>query len=335
MRTALDAMGGDFAPAEIVKGAVEALAVLPPEDEIVLVGQEAAIRAELQSLKCQSPRITICDAAQVIAMDEPPVEALRKKPEASIRRMVELMVTGKVDAVCSAGNTGAVVAAAQMGARSLTGVRRPGIAVVMPTFHGPVTVIDVGANLNCKPLHLVQYAVMASVYAQRVLGIDTPRVGLLSIGEEDVKGTTLVQEAHRLLKEAPVNFVGNAEGRDVFNGRFDVIVCDAFVGNVVLKVVESMAESVMRMIIGEVAEAEPELAQRLGPTLQRVRDHHDYNRYGGAPLLGIDGICIIAHGSSKCVAITNALKAGSTYANHRVNEAIEATLAPAAGEPSK
>jgi len=329
MRTALDAMGGDFAPAEIVAGAVRALDVLPAGDELVLVGRREAVAGELDALGGPFARITIEHAEHVIGMDEVPVEALRRKPDSSISRMIDLMADGRVDAVLSAGNTGAVVAAAQMRARRLRGVRRPGISVVVPTFHGPVVVIDVGANIKCKPIQLMQYAVMASVYSQRVLGIAEPRVGLMSIGQEDAKGTSLVRETRALMKEAPVNFCGNAEGRDVFNGNFDVIVCDAFVGNVLLKVIEAMAEGMFQMLASEVAEAAPELAERFEPIFRQVRERHDYANYGGAPLLGINGICIIAHGSSRARAITSALTRASQYATHEVNEAIEAALAPA------
>lgn len=329
MRTALDAMGGDFAPVEIVKGAVQALDSLAPEDEVILVGPRDLVEPELAKLGGPFPRISVEHAEQVIGMDESPVEALRHKPHSSIRRMVELMCEGRAEAVVSAGNTGAVVAAAQMGARLLQGVRRPGIAVVMPTFHGPVVILDVGANIDPKPIHLAQYGVMASVYSRLMLGIEKPRVGLISIGEEDGKGNTLVHETRDLLKHGPANFCGNAEGRDVFNGKFDVIVCDGFVGNVLLKVVEAMAEGMFNMLKAEVSEADPEMAQKLGPMLYKIWERHDYSNYGGAPLLGIDGICIISHGSSKARAVKNALKAASTYARHKANEAIEAALAPA------
>lgn len=333
MRTALDAMGGDFAPAEVVKGAVLALDELPPEDEIILVGRRDGVEAELAACGGPFPRLSVEHADLVIGMDESPVEALRKKRNSSIRRMIELMTEGRADAALSAGNTGAVVAAAQMQARTLQGVRRPGIAVVMPTYYGPVTVIDVGANIQCKPIHLAQYSIMATVYSQRVLGIEKPRVGLLSIGAEDAKGTQLVQETRELLKKAPVNFQGNAEGRDVFNGRFDVIVCDAFVGNVLLKVVEAMAEGLFQMLEAEVTAADPSLAEKFRSSFQGIRRRLDYTAHGGAPLLGVDGICIISHGSSNARAIASALGVASQFAAHRVNEEIEAALAPA-GEVS-
>jgi len=328
MRVAVDAMGGDHAPMEIVRGAVQALDELPPEDRIVLVGQREAVEPELKKLGGPFQRITVEHAEQVVGMDESPVEALRRKPQSSITRMVKLMVEGEADAVLSAGNTGACVAAAQMLARLLPGVRRAGISVVIPTFHNPVVVIDVGANIKAKPSQLTQYAVMASVYSRLVLGVREPRVGLLSIGEEEGKGNELVRETRALLKEAPINFGGNAEGRDVFTGRFDVVVCDGFVGNVLLKVVEAMAEGVFKIMASEVAAAEPDLAARLDPIFRKVWDRHDYASYGGAPLLGVDGIVIIAHGSSNARAIKNALKGASQFSKHKVNEAIEAALAP-------
>jgi len=206
--------------------------------------------------------------------------------------------------------------------------------VVLPTFYGPVTVIDVGANIKCKPLHLLQYAVMASAYSHLVLGIDKPRVGLLSIGSEDAKGNNLVQEARELIREAPVNFCGNAEGRDVFNGKFDVIVTDAFVGNILLKVVESLAEGVFQTLEAEMAGADPDLAEKFKTVFREVHQRHDYRSHGGAPLLGVGGICFIAHGSSDSQAIASALQMASQFAEHKVNDAIEASLAQA-GELSK
>lgn len=329
MRTALDAMGGDFAPTEIIKGAVEALEILPPEDSILLVGPQDTLEGELKALGGPFDRIVIEHAEQAIGMDESPVEALRQKPRSSISRMVEAMKEGRADAFVSAGNTGAVVAAAQMALRTLRGVRRAGISIVVPTFHGPVVVIDVGANIHAKPLHLAQYGLMASVYSQRVLGTKSPRVGLMSIGSEDAKGTDLVHETRHLLRSAPINFCGNAEGRDLFNGSFDVIVCDGFVGNVVLKVIEGMGEGMIRMLAEELGSSAPDMVSKLKPVISKLQEQHDYSSYGGTPLLGIDGIGIISHGSSKARAIKNALKAASRFAGQKVNEAIEDALAPA------
>lgn len=332
MRTALDAMGGDFAPVEIVKGAVEALPLLPDEDEIILVGRQDCILQQLNDLGGPFPRISIRHAEDVIGMNEHPVEALRRKNDSSIARMVALMASGEVEAVVSAGNTGAVAAATQMGAGLLDGVRRPGISVVVPTMYGPVALCDVGANIKCKPIHLAQYGVMNSIYAQLVLGVKSPRVGLLNIGEEEAKGTDLVHETRRLMKAAPINFVGHAEGRDVFSGKFDVIVCDGFVGNVLLKVVEAMGEAVFKMIATELAAEDPELTNKMQPILKRVSAKHDYAEYGGAPLLGVDGICLISHGSSKARAIRNALTTASRISKHKTNQAIAEALAPRRGE---
>ena len=334
MWTALDAMGGDYAPTEIVKGAVESLDILPEDDGIILVGREQIVRSELAKLGGPFDRIIIEHADQVIGMDESPVEALRQKPASSVGCMVELMKEGRAGAIVSAGNTGAAVAAAQMSVRTLKGIRRPGISIVAPTFYGPVVIIDVGANIKCKPRQLAQYGVMASVYSQLVLGVDSPRVGLLSIGAEDAKGTALVRETRDLLKKAPINFCGNAEGRDLFNGRFDVIVCDGFVGNVVLKTIEGMGAGMFQMLSRELAEFAPQITDQLAPVLNKLMERHDYSTYGGAPLLGIDGIGFICHGSSKARAIKNALNAASQFATHRVNEAIEDALAPA-GELQK
>ncbi|MBN2583450.1 MAG: phosphate acyltransferase PlsX [Planctomycetes bacterium] len=334
MRTALDAMGGDFAPSEIIKGAVEALEILPPEDTILLVGPQDVIESQLRELGGPFDRILVEHAEQAIGMDEAPVEALRQKPRSSISRMVEVMKEGRADAFVSAGNTGAVVAAAQMALRTLRGVRRAGISIIVPTFHGPVVVIDVGANIHAKPVHLAQYGLMASVYSQRVHGTKSPRVGLMSIGSEDAKGTDLVRETRHLLRSASVNFCGNAEGRDLFNGRFDVIVCDGFVGNVVLKVIEGMGEGMVQMLADELTAFAPDMVSKLSPVVSKLQEQHDYASYGGAPLLGIDGIGTICHGSSKARAIRNALKASSRFAGQKVNEAIEDALAPA-GELQK
>jgi len=329
MWTALDAMGGDYAPAEIVKGAIEALDILPEEDGVILVGREQIVRSELAKRGGPFDRITVEHAEQAIGMDESPVEALRQKPSSSIGRMVKLMKQGQAEAIVSAGNTGAVVAAAQMSVRTLKGVRRSGISIVAPTFYGPVVIIDVGANIKCKPLQLTQYGVMASVYSQLVLGVESPRVGLLSIGTEDAKGTAPIRKTRELLKNAPINFCGNAEGRDLFSGRFDVIVCDGFVGNVVLKTIEGMGEGMFQMLSEELTEFAPQIIEKLSPVINKLKERHDYASYGGAPLLGIDGIGFICHGSSKARAIKNALNAASQFARHRVNEAIEDALAPA------
>ncbi|GAH35180.1 unnamed protein product, partial [marine sediment metagenome] len=305
MRFAIDAMGGDYAPREIIRGAVAARDLLP-EDDIVLVGDAGAIEAELAAAGAERERLAIVHASQRVEMAETPVEAVRKKPDSSMRRAMELMARREVDAVVSAGNTGAFVAAAHMVVKRLPGIRRPGISVVFPTFRGPVVVIDVGANVDCRPRHLFQYGLMASVYARKVLKVENPSVGILSIGEESVKGNELAREARELLEQSDLNFRGNAEGRDLFSGRFDVVVCDGFVGNIVLKCVEAMAVNTFRTIREELKALDPEVTAKLDPVLADVERRHDSAEYGGAPLLGVDGIVIICHGDSKARAVANA-----------------------------
>jgi glycerol-3-phosphate acyltransferase PlsX len=329
MRIGIDAMGGDRAPDEQVRGALEARGLLEPEDRIVLIGQEDAIRARLNGSVDWASFIEVHHAEQVIRMDDSPVEALRSKPDSSIARMAQLHKEGRIDACISAGNTGACVAAAQMRLRRLDGVHRPGIAIITPTFQGPVAVCDVGANVDCRPQHLHQYAVMASVYLRAIMGIERPRVGLLSVGEEDAKGNELVKRARELMKDDPaVNFIGNVEGRDLFRGVCDVMVCDGFVGNVIIKLMEGMAEGVVKGMIGELASNIPlEQAMQFKKSAKAMMGKYDYNEYGGAPLLGVDGICIICHGSSNYRGIMNAVRVAKTFSKYQLNEQISKLLA--------
>jgi glycerol-3-phosphate acyltransferase PlsX len=323
-------MGGDYAPREVVRGAVAARDLLP-QDEIILVGDEAAIRQELQATRASLDRLSVVHATQQVGMAEPPVEAVRRKPDSSMRRAMALVRAKEADAVISAGNTGAFVAAAHMVVKRLPGVRRPGISVVFPTFYGPVVLIDVGANVDSRPVHLLQYGIMASVYARKVIGIEKPRVGILSIGEESEKGNDLAREARELLSRAPVHFCGNAEGRDIFNGRFDVVVCDGFVGNIVLKCVEALAGSMLQTIMQEVKALDPEVKGKLAPILGELQRRHDAEEYGGAPLLGVEGVVIICHGNAKARAIANALRAASMCARRQVNRMIVEEVALAGG----
>jgi glycerol-3-phosphate acyltransferase PlsX len=330
LRLAIDAMGGDHAPGEIVRGAVAARDALPG-DEIILVGDQDAIRKELAAAHASLDRLTIVHASQQVGMAEPPVEAVRRKPDSSMRRAMELMARHEADAVVSAGNTGAFVAAAHMVAKRLPGIRRPGISVVFPTFHGPVVVIDVGANVDSRPVHLLQYGLMASLYARKVFGVKKPRVGILSIGEESEKGNELAREAGELMARSSLRFCGNAEGRDIFNGRFDVVVCDGFVGNIVLKCVEALAGSVFQTIMQEVKAMAAEHQAKLLPILADLRRRHDAEEYGGAPLLGVDGVVIICHGNAKARGIANALRVAATYARQEVNRTIVEEVAQARG----
>jgi glycerol-3-phosphate acyltransferase PlsX len=324
VRFAIDAMGGDYAPREVVRGVLQARDALP-DDEVILVGDEKAIRAELAGARLD--RLRVVHASQVVAMDETPVEAIRRKPDSSMRHAINLMVQGRADAAISAGNTGAFVAAATMIARRLPGVRRPGIAVVFPTFYGPVVLIDAGANVDSRPVHLFQYAAMAAIYAQKVLGVADPRVGLLSIGEESAKGNELARQTRALLAKSPLRFRGNAEGRGLFNGQFDVVVCDGFVGNVVLKTVEAMAENLFQVITLEMKKLDPAVAGRLMPVVGDLQRKHDAAEYGGAILMGVAGVVVICHGNSGARAIANSFRAAATYARTGANQGIVESLA--------
>jgi len=325
-------MGGDNAPDAILKGSLDAVKLLSPEDRLVLIGDRAVIEEALVEYGLSSDRrIEVEPTTQVIAMDDQPVGALRSKPDSSIVRMAELgkprAGERRCDVIISAGNTGACVAAAQMAMRRLPGVHRPGIAVTIPTFFGPIIICDVGANPVPRPTHLHQYGHMASVYAKRVIGIPEPRVALLSIGGEEGKGTPLVKDTAKLMKkDSSLNYVGYVEGRDLFNGKADVIVSEGFTGNVVLKLAEGLAAGLFKTIAHEIFEEDPELAMKFEPVVKKIYAKHDYHEYGGAPLLGVNGICLISHGSSEARTITAAIRTALTYAQHDVNQAIVETL---------
>src|SRR5437588_1449817 len=330
MQIALDAMGGDFAPGPIVLGAVQAVAA-DPQVRVILVGDRAQIEPCLAKGGGAPDRIELFHCTQAITMEETPVVALRKKPDNSISRCWQLLAERKVDAIVSAGNTGAMVAGGLRLRRFLKNVRRPGIAAVMPTLRGPCVLLDVGANVNPKPTHLYQYGVMGSIFARYILKRDKPSIGLMNIGSEEQKGHDLAKETHALFNSSSLSgqFIGNVEGRDINRGVCDVIVTDGFVGNVVLKVSEGVFEFVIKMAGKELLEtlkSERALAQQ---ALQNLVSRYDYSEHGGAPLLGIDGICIICHGSSGERAIKNALAVAARYAaaglNARIVEELEAS----------
>jgi glycerol-3-phosphate acyltransferase PlsX len=323
MRIAIDVMGGDYAPDEVINGALEASELLEKGDELILVGPQEIIESRLSSSKHHPPAINIVHAPDVIGMDEPPIESLRKKPKSSIGVLAKLAKLGYADAVISAGNTGACVVAFQMRMRNLPGVNRPGIAVVFPTFEGPVTICDVGANIACKPINLYQYGVMASVYSKHLLGIENPRVGLMSIGQEDAKGNEVVKKARELMKTNPnMNFVGNIEGRDIFKGICDVAVCDGFVGNVILKLTEGVVDGLFRAIKDELIQEKAQLAMEFKPVIMRIYRKYDYNEYGGALLLGVNGTALICHGASRSRTIRNAIMASKTFHTKEINNKI-------------
>ena len=331
MRAAVDVMGGDKAPEAILQGCWDAAPLLGAEDVVYLVGDEAAIVKGLDSSKLppdQRERYRTVPTTEVVAMDDPPVEAIRNKPNSSIAVMCKMASKGEADVVISAGNTGACVAAAQLRMRTLPGVLRPGIAVILPTFHGPVVICDVGANIAPKPRHLMQYAIMGAAYAHDVCGIEDPRVGLLSIGEEDSKGTTIVKEARELMRDEPqINFFGNVEGRDLFRGIVDVVVCDGFVGNIVLKFTEGLAEGLFQTIMAELEDADSGLIEQFKPVMKRIYQKHDWQEYGGAPLLGVGGYCLICHGRSDSRAIKNAIRVGKQLAASGINEMVVQEIA--------
>ena len=330
MRIAVDAMGGDHAPDEILAGALEALPLIDKDDEVLLVGPQELLETKLAAMKCDKARVSVVDAPDVIEMDEKPIDSLRKKPRSSIGVLAKLAKLDRADAVISAGNTGACVAAFQMRMRNLEGVNRPGIAVVFPTTNGPVTICDVGANIACKPINLYQYGLMASIYSRHFLGIKEPRIGLMSIGQEESKGNEVVKRTRELLRNDPrLNFIGNIEGRDIFRGVCDVVVCEGFVGNVILKLTEGAVDGLFRAIKHELMQEKPRLALKFKPIIMRVYQKHDYNEYGGAPLLGVNGTALICHGASKARTIRNAILAAKNCHTQRINDKIMECLSEA------
>lgn len=325
-------MGGDFAPRENVVGAVEAARKLPGLDRITLVGDEPAIRNELASAGPIPASVGILHTTEVVRMDESPAIAIRRKRDNSISRSVDLVKRGEADAMISAGNTGAVVVAATLKLRTLPGIDRPAIATVMPTPVKPFVLIDAGANTDCSAQMLLQFAVMGSVYAQQVLGSARPLVGLMSVGTEESKGNETTKEAFRLLNESALNFQGNIEGHDLFKGVVDVAVCDGFVGNVVLKTSESVAHAVGQWIREEFSRTPVRLlgALLLTRAIKAMKVRLDPERYGGAPLLGCNGVCIISHGASSAKAIYHAICTARDSVRGRVNELITRTIGGAA-----
>lgn len=308
MRIALDGMGGDRAPGIVVSGAVEALKEVGPDLDIVLVGQEDVLEAELAPLSPPPGRITISPAGQVASMDDSPSHVLRRMPDSSIRRCFDLLKAGEVSAVVSAGNSGATMAVGMVVMGRLADVDRPALAATLPSLKGDTVLIDVGANVDCSPLMLLQFGHMGAAYAQRVLGVADPKVGLLSIGEEGSKGNNAVRSAHEYLKNSGLNFVGNIEGRDIFSGQSDVVVCDGFVGNICLKLSEGLAESTGAYLSKQAAGSP---ARWIGGVLlrgamRRFKGLMDYASYGGVPLLGINGVAFICHGRSNPRAIARA-----------------------------
>src|SRR5499427_9830985 len=324
IKIAVDAMGSDQAPSVEVEGAIQAASEYGIH--VVLVGQADRVSSLLQSKDAGSLPIEVVHASEVITMDESAATAARKKKDSSIRVAARLMRDGGVAGVVSAGNTGAVMATVKMVLGTLPVVDRPALSTVLPTQKAkPAILLDVGANVDCKPHHLEQFAVMGDIYSRAIFGIRRPRVGLLSIGEEDSKGNELTKEAFKSLKRAPINFIGNVEGRDIFKGDVDVIVCDGFTGNVALKLSEGLYEAFGSMLKQELQKT---LSAKIGAMLaqdafRQFKHRLDYSEYGGAPLLGIKGITIVCHGRSNSNAIKNAIRVAGEFCRHGVNEVIE------------
>src|SRR5947209_10024998 len=319
-------MGGDHAPHEIVKGALIAAREYPAV-HIILVGREDAIRHHLGT--DVPPNVEVVHAAEVVEMDDTALAPIRKKRNSSIRICANLVRDGRADAIVSAGHTGAAMTSAYMVLGTIEGVGRPALAAIVPSTKGHTVLLDVGANVDTKPAHLREFAVMGHFYAQMIFGIADPRVGLLSIGEEEGKGNELTKETFRVLKETGLNFMGNAEGRDIFNGNADVIVCDGFIGNIVLKASESLGEFVSKTLRAEVTRTP---IRKLGALLTKhafddLKKRMDYSEYGGAPLLGVKGGCIVCHGRSNAKAIKNAIRVARDFATNRIDVKIQERVA--------
>ncbi len=326
MKIAVDAMGGDFAPAVVVEGAVHAASKLGVP--VILVGDKTRVEAELKRHATRGADITIRHASEVVQMGESPIQAIKKKKDSSLRVCFELVKAGEAGAIVSAGNSGAAMAAGVLILKKLKGVERPAIAVSLPTMKDPAVLLDVGGNVDCKPAHLLQFAIMGDVYAKYALKKTRPRVGLLSNGEEEAKGNELTRESNALIKKTSLNYIGYVEGRDLFQGNVDVVVADGFVGNVVLKLSEGLVEAVTGMLKEEIMSS---ITSKIGYFLAKeafakLKKRMDYAEYGGAPLLGINGICIISHGHSSAKAIKNAVFRAYEAVEGKVNEHLAAEI---------
>jgi glycerol-3-phosphate acyltransferase PlsX len=330
VRIGVDAMGGDNAPGSVVKGVADVLRASTESPEIVLVGDGDVVLRELRAQSIDEGTVSVVHAADTIGMGEEPMEALRRhRRDSSISVLARLLKSGDIDGMISGGNTGAMVASALVEVGRLRGVDRPAIAMYIPTEKQLAVVLDVGANSNCKPVHLLQFAHMGAVYSRWLIGCDTPRVGLLSIGEEPSKGTDTTVAAHELIRDSRLNFIGNVEGRDILTGKADVVVCDGFVGNVVLKFAESIATFFSNLIRRE---TRSNLVNRFGatllrPVLGRLKAKMDYAEYGGAPLLGIAGVCVISHGVASPRAVRGAVGMAKGFVEAGFQQELEECMA--------
>lgn len=330
-------MGGDFGPEVVVDGALSALKECP--HEIILVGKTGPVRKTMRKIGMPEKRPRVVNAEEIVGMSESPKKSLRKK-KSSLSLAADLVKKGEADALVSMGNTGAVLATTVLKWRPLKGVSRPALAQIVPVPGQPVLLLDVGANVDCRPRHLLDFAVMGSIYAEQVFGCKRPRVGVLSVGEEDSKGNELTLTVLKELRKTKLNVIGNAEGRDIFSGKFDVIICDGFVGNVVLKFAEAMAKMILERLKGEIGKTPISALAALAikPHLLGFKKQMAPEEFGGAPLLGINGVCIVGHGSGNAQAVKNAILMAGRVAEKQVNgkiiEAI-AQLEPVAAEPAQ
>ncbi len=329
IRIAIDAMGGDYAPQTIIDGALAA--ARQQQIGLLLVGGRPAIERELARHRDAARLdIEVVEAPETIGMEESPTSALRRKPQSSIRVATAAVADGRAAALFSAGNTGATVVAAPGAFGRIAGVDRPALATTIPTRNRAAVLLDVGANAECRPQHLVQFAAMGTVYARVALGVERPRVALLSIGEEETKGNDLTREAHRLLKAGPLNFIGNVEARDVYTGDADVIVCDGFTGNIALKISEGLVEMVEDLLREEIRGTLGGIGSYFSRSaFRQFRRRVDYSEYGGAPLVGLAGLCIVGHGRSSAKAVQNGVAMASRFAAHGFVQRIEQQIAAA------
>lgn len=318
-------MGGDFAPQAIVEGSLLAVRECPDIERLYLVGDEKAVQAEIDRCGGNPGRVEIRHATEVVGMGESPATAVRRKKDSSINRAMDLVKSREADAIFAAGSTGAAVAAATLKLRTLEGIRRPGIAVAMPTpADKPIVLIDGGATTDCTPEILMQFAIMGSAYSRQVIGQADPKVGLMSVGTEEAKGNALSKEAFDLLGQAPIRFIGNVEGHDLFEGEVDVVVCDGFTGNVILKTSESVAHAIGKWLKREMTQNPLRIlgSLLLSGGLRSLKKKTSQKTYGGAPLLGVNGICIIGHGSSDAIATKNGILQAARAVRLRLNESI-------------
>lgn len=334
MKIALDAVGGDHGPAPCIEGAFQAIS--ESDVEVILVGDETMLKQECGRLGYNDARVSIRHASQVVTMEESPAAMVRKKRDSSIWVATGMVKSGEADAVVSPGNTGASMVASFFVLGLTKGVERPAIATSLPTVTGEAIILDVGANVDCGAKDLHQFAVMGNEYGKYLFGKPNPRVGLLSIGEEDSKGNEVTKEAFKLLKASSLNFVGNVEGREVYSGNADVVVCDGFIGNVALKISEGVAETISKLLLKELSGS---LLGRLAypliaAPLKKLKRRIDYAEFGGAPLLGVNGITIICHGRSSAKAIKNAIRRAKGMAEGRVQELIQRNIEGSLAGPS-